>query len=153
MTTEDAWTRADITVLLCGGNQHAVRQRACDRAISPELVVHACQRALDIQSQSGEDPPSFEQWEATPPGCLDVRVFDQDQYWVDALRIPHRISDPHDMTDDYLHTLIGFLVDHAAHFLRGYTDYQPVEAHEPRQWLESTVLVRGLRAEMRCRAS
>ncbi|WP_133056236.1 hypothetical protein [Mycolicibacterium tusciae] len=67
------------------------------------------------------------------------------QYWVDALRVAHRINDPQDMTDAYLYALIEFLSNHAEHMLSGYRRMQPTAALEPREWLESTSLMRGLR--------
>lgn len=79
-------------------------------------------------------------------------MFDQHEYWIDALRIPHLISDRWDMTDSHLLELIAFLVAHADHLLGGYHRYQPIQDREPRQWIESTVLMRGLRDEMRTRA-
>jgi hypothetical protein len=56
------------------------------------------------------------------------------------------------MTDAYLFGLIEFLITHADHLLDGYRRYQPIEDNEPRQWIESTVLMRGLRDELRTRA-
>lgn len=35
-------------------------------------------------------------------------MLDQHEYWIDALRIPHLISDRWDMTDSYLLGLIEF---------------------------------------------
>lgn len=150
--TDDAWLAADAAVLLCGGNPRAVRQRANAHGISPELVEHACQRSLETLVESGDALLPFRRWEETPPGCLDVRVFDQVEYWIDALRIPHLIRDRQDMTDDDLAGLIEFLINHADHLLSGYRRYQPIEDNEPRQWIESTVLMRGLRDELRTRA-
>ena len=113
-----------------------MRERARARKVSAELVLYGCQRALDAQRCCGDDLAPFEQWDATPPGCLDVRVFDQDQIWVDALRAPHLITDRTDMTD------------HAEHMLRGYLRCYPIVVSDPRDWLESTVLMCGLRAEI-----
>lgn len=76
---------------------------------------------------------------------------DQHEYWIDALRIPHLISDRWDTTNSYLLELIEFLVTHADRLLNGYHRYQPIQDKEPRQWME-TVLMRGLRDEMRTRA-
>jgi hypothetical protein len=153
MTTDDFWARADLAVLLCGGSPQTVRERAHARAVSPELVEHACRQALDSQIQFGGETVPFQRWEATPPGCLDVRVFDQNRYWVDALRIPHVISDRRDMTDDYLHALIDFLARRVAYLMRGYLRWESVEEHEPPQWLESTILMQELRAEKRRRTT
>lgn len=60
-------------MLLCGGNTRAVRQRTNERGISPEHVQHACQRSLDTPMESEDALLPFRRWEATPPGCLDVR--------------------------------------------------------------------------------
>lgn len=125
-----------------------VRERARSRKVSAELVLYGCQRALDAQQFYGDGLAPFEQWDATAPGCLDVRVFDQDQIWVDALRVPHLITDRTDMTDDYLRTLVTFLTDHAEHMLRGYLRCYPIVVSDPRDWLESTALMRGLRTEI-----
>jgi hypothetical protein len=151
--TDGSWTWAGCVVALYGGNPSAVRERAAQRAVSAELILHACRRAADNAAATAGVLPPLELWEATPPGCLDVRVFDQDQYWVDAIRIPHAIADRHDMTDDYLSALVGFLVEHAEHMLRGYEHYQPTEGRQPCEWIESTVLMRGLRAEITRRNS
>jgi len=140
--------QAELAVLSCGGNPLTVRERAHERVMSPELVIHACRQALNINSDFADHTAPFVRWDAIAPGCLDVRVFDQDRYWVDALGIPHRIGDRQDMTDDYLHALIGFLVDHADYMLRGYARYCPISDTEPHQWIESTVLLRGLRTEI-----
>lgn len=56
-----------------------------------------------------------------------------------------------DTTNSYLLELIEFLVTHADRLLNGYHRYQPIQDKEPRQWME-TVLMRGLRDEMRTRA-
>jgi hypothetical protein len=148
MTVDPQWTVAQTCVVLWGGNPTAVRERARARKVSAELVLYGCQRALDAQRYYGDDLAPFEQWDATPPGCLDVRVFDQDQIWVDALRAPHLITDRNDMTDDYLRALVTFLTDHAEHMLRGYLRCYPIVESDPRDWLESTSLMRGLRAEI-----
>lgn len=148
MTVDPRWTVAQACVVLSGGNPAAVRQRARARKVSAELVLYGCQRALVAQRCCGDDLAPFEQWDASPPGCLDVRVFDQDQIWVDALRAPHLIADRNDMTDGYLRPLVTFLTDHAEHMLRGYLRCYPIVVSDPRDWLESTLLMRGLRAEI-----
>ena len=148
MTVDPQWVVAQAGVLLSGGNAAAVRERARARKVSAELVLYGCERALDAQRCYGDDLAPFEQWDATAPGCLDVRVFDQDQIWVDALRVPHLITDPTDMTDVYLRALVAFLADHAEHMLRGYLRCYPIVESDPSDWLESTSLMRGLRAEM-----
>jgi len=148
MTVDPQWTVAKAGVLLSGGNPAPVRELARARKVSAELVLYGCQRALVAQQFYGDDLAPFEEWDATAPGCLDVRVFDQDQIWVDALRAPHVITDRTDMTDDYLCALVTFLTDHVEHMLRGYMRCYPVVVFDPRDWLESTTLMRGLRAEI-----
>lgn len=88
--TDHSWLAAEIAVLLRGGNPRSVRQRANARGISPEHVQHACERSLDTPMESEDALLPFRRWEAPPPGCLDVRVLDQHEYWIDALCI--RIS-------------------------------------------------------------
>jgi hypothetical protein len=46
--------------------------------------------------------------DATVPGCLDVRVFDQNRIWIDAVRVRHVIADPTDMTDDWFRVRLMF---------------------------------------------
>lgn len=150
VTADQQWAAALAGVLLCGGNPTSVRERAFARKVSAELVLHGCQRALDAQQFYRDELAPFEECDATPPGCLDVRVFDQDQIWVDTLRVPHLIADRADMTDDYLHALVRFMSDHADHMLRGYLRCYPIVVSDARGWLESTTLMRGLRAEI-CR--
>ncbi len=152
MTDDMNWTQADVAVLLCGGNPRTVHERAYDRAMSPELILHACKQTLNAQNEFTDRCAPFSRWDAIAPGCLDVRVFDQARYWVDAVRIPHLISDRDDMTDNYLSSLIDFLIDHAEYMLRGYLRYRPIPISKPCQWMESTNLMRALRAETRTRA-
>lgn len=153
MTVDPPWAVAQASVLLSGGSPVVVRERARARKVSAELVRYGCQRALDAQQFYGDELAPFDEWDATAPGCLDVRVFDQDQIWVDALRAPHVITDRNDMTDDYLGALVTFLTDHVDHMLRGYLRCYPIVVSDPSYWLESTTLMRGLRAEIGRRAT
>jgi hypothetical protein len=153
MTVDPQWTAALASVLLSGGSPGLVRERARVRKVSAELVLYGCQRALDAQQLHGDELAPFDEWDATVPGCLDVRVFDQDQIWVDALRTPHVITDRNDMTDDYLRALVTFLTDHVEHMLRGYLRCYPIVVSDPSYWLESTALMRRLRAERGRRAT
>ena len=145
---DESWESALRLVELCGGHPQVVREGARTRSLSPELVAHACRKALDIAAREHYQPAPFRKWEATPPGRLDVQVFDQDQYWVDALRFPHVVSDRDDLADDYLCAVIGFLIEHVEYLHRGYRRYRATECSQPNAWLESTILMRGLRAEM-----
>lgn len=101
------------------------------------------------------------------PGALDLRVFDQDVYWVDGVGNPHRIDD---MSSDYVDNVVSMLAGradtfHKASMLReavqcvgdallgrvnslllvdelGTGSLDQVEAHA---WLNSTPLLRRLR--------
>jgi hypothetical protein len=103
-------------------------------------------------NEFADRPAPFSRWDATAPGCLDVRVFDQDRYWVDAPRIPHVIGDRDGMTDKYLRALIDILTAHAEYMLSGYLRYRPIPMSQPPQWMESTTLMCALRAEIQRRA-
>lgn len=139
-------------MLLCGGNPRAVRQRTNERGISPEHVQHACQRSLDNSWCPTTMPYCrFGGGRRPRQAAWTFGGLDQHEYWIDALRIPHLISDRWDTTNSYLLELIEFLVTHADRLLNGYHRYQPIQDKEPRQWME-TVLMRGLRDEMRTRA-
>lgn len=50
--------------------------------------------------------PPFTRWGQHPHGILDLRVFDQDIWWVDITQQPHRIEE---MSDAYVANVIGFL--------------------------------------------
>ncbi|MCU1393482.1 MAG: hypothetical protein JWM34_1910 [Ilumatobacteraceae bacterium] len=100
--------------------------------------------------------------------ALDLRVFDQTDWWVDRLGRPHRLDE---MTDDYRRNVIVFLTSfvdgfHAASALReaattlgdallGRVSYALLATDvgaprtldlEPISWLEATPLMRRLRA-------
>lgn len=102
------------------------------------------------------------------PGNLDLRVFDQDTYWVDITGTPHLLAD---MPDRYRRNVISHLRDNVLHHYSGavtrdaidmvldlYTGRpnatlmlseldQPTTADlDPHVWLESTPLMRRLRA-------
>lgn len=114
----------------------------------------------------GELP--FTHWGQHEHGTLDLRVFDQDVWWVDISQKPHRITD---MSDDYIRNVIGFLLNHCGYYylatlrrslysmlgdtLLGRPNADivaeelgapPLSALTPLTWLESTPLMRALRA-------
>ncbi|GAA8845090.1 hypothetical protein DUHN55_15200 [Helicobacter pylori] len=59
----------------------------------------------------GELP--FTAWGQHPDGTLDLRVFDQGVWWVDAQQRPHRIAK---LPPEYVANVIGYLEGHAEHF-------------------------------------
>ena len=97
-------------------------------------------------------------------GKLDIRVFDQDSWWVDRWGCAHELRS---MSSDYRANVLNFLYRYADEYhhativraalqaevdiARGLEplpclDAARINAQTPAQWLESTVLVRGLRA-------
>jgi hypothetical protein len=102
------------------------------------------------------------------PGQLDLRVFDQDTWWVDRTGAAHLLDE---MSDDYLRNVIGFLYERVAEYhaatccriacqaagdvLLGRVNGDLLTLQlggstvvdvEPRTWLESTPLLRRLLA-------
>ena len=55
----------------------------------------------------------FTNWGQFGPGALDLRVFDQGEYWVDRSGQPHRILE---MADAEARNILEFLRRHANHF-------------------------------------
>lgn len=117
----------------------------------------------------GELP--FTAWGQHPNGTLDLRVFDQGVWWVDARQRPHRINE---MSSEYLRNVLADLEIGAErlHFaivgklvLEDMTDLASgrlpgnavAEAFgatatadvSPAVWVASTPLVRALRAALR----
>jgi hypothetical protein len=103
-----------------------------------------------------------------PEGSLDLRVFDQDVYWVDIKRAPHFLTA---MSRDYISNVIGFLLEHVESYYvgtmrrmsiqaigdamlgGGYTAQNPevvsaIASLTPTEWLEQTTLMRGLRKRL-----
>lgn len=115
----------------------------------------------------GELP--FTAWGQHPYGSLDLRVFDQDVWWVDIAQRPHRIASP-EMSPDYIRNVIWFLTKDAKYFYyetmrrelasmagdlmlgRVPTELVAMAAGgpslndlTPEEWLEATTLMRALR--------
>jgi hypothetical protein len=113
----------------------------------------------------GELP--FTAWGQHEYGSLDLRVFDQDVWWVDIAQRPHRIGE---MSAEYIRNVIEFLVADAKYFyyqtmrrelaaVAGDLVLGRVSAElvamavggpsltdfTPEEWLESTTLMRALR--------
>jgi hypothetical protein len=101
------------------------------------------------------------------PGRLDLRVFDQDAYWVDMWGEPHLLDD---MTDEYRRNVIAHCETNAVSFHAGYAIKEAIEAVDatlngtanaallqldlgtpivadldPTTWLNATPLIRRLR--------
>lgn len=76
---------------------------------------------------------------------MDARVFDQESHWLDADGILHRIVD---ISDAHLKNTIDFLVMAPDLCLREYRHFADVPTGtEPQEWVESTVVMKALRAE------
>lgn len=114
-----------------------------------------------------EDDAPFEAFGQYGVGRMDLRVFDQDRYWVDVVGRPFRLEM---MSEEYRKNVIDFLLRHQRGFhlkyamgeifdsvvnlARGEPDWSQVAYefglpfagdHESRWWLESTPLMRRLR--------
>ena len=101
-------------------------------------------------------------------GALDKRVFEQDTYWVDITGTPHLLTD---MSPDYRTNVIAFLIAGAPGFWLGAVERlvvtltgdlalgrvsgdllaaslgdTPLHEMTPQEWLDSTPLMRRLRA-------
>ncbi|MHA3838270.1 hypothetical protein ACXR8F_21360 [Terrabacter sp. AAH1] len=119
----------------------------------------------DADLWPGELP--FTAWRQHECGTLDLRVFDQDVWWVNIAQQPHPLEG---MSLEYISNVIGFLEAHVEYFyvltvrreiLQRYGDAMlgRVSAEavaeaagatslcqlSPREWLESTPLMRRLR--------
>ena len=119
----------------------------------------------------GELP--FTAWGQHGSGVLDLRVFDQDIWWVDIKEVPHRLVE---MSDEYLSNVIGFLLAYAEHFhadtvmrwrlqecgdnllgrpsgeaLARAAGVPDLAELAPEVWLESTPLMRALRRTLASR--
>lgn len=109
----------------------------------------------------------FTAWGQYEHGCLDLRVFDQDVWWVDIAQRPHRLAD---MSEEYIANVIAFLEQNRDYFYAQTTRYRAVQmagdlllgrvpdevvagelgapAHtelSPETWLNGTSLMRALR--------
>ncbi len=131
------WTDVADAVKAVGGHPAYAIERARQSGTSPELVLEGVRRALDFEGYG-----DFEDWEATPPGCIDTRVFMQSTWWVDVLRRPHRIVE---MPREYRHNVIEFLRRDAEYFYERYRTGHPViEYRNANDWLDGTPLMQAL---------
>lgn len=112
----------------------------------------------------------FTAWDQYPPGVIDLRVFDQGVWWVDVNRQPHLLTE---MSLMYLINVIAHLEERAALFhlatqsrllVESVTDVlsgrvptewcaqaagaTPLSMVTATVWLESTPLMRALRAKV-----
>jgi hypothetical protein len=123
----------------------------------------------DADLWPGELP--FTAWGQHEYGTLDLRVFDQDVWWVDIEQRPHRLTE---MSDEYIANVIAHLQTHAKMHYHGTLRRACLQIHgdlllgriptevvadalgatpltdlTPQEWLEGTPLMRALR----CRAA
>lgn len=122
---------------------------------------------MDSRSKGNYEVGPFEQFGQFGPGRIDMRVFDQDAYWVDSDGVGHALSD---MSEEYLRNVVSFLEDSSCRFhirsgvrevveslvsaLSAQTPWLALADElgisriidtDALVWLESTPLMRGLR--------
>lgn len=89
-------------------------------------------------------------------GTLNLDVFDQDEVWLDVVGVPHLL---HEMTITYRANVINHVLQRAEYFyqakleqrhiaelLAAHQDDEPPLPEDPLEWIESTPLMRRLRA-------
>ena len=143
------WLEVVGASISSGGNPSMILKVAKMNNVSSEVVMEGFNRALKKFDERGDgDLEEFTDWEVTPPGKLDLRVFNQDVWWVDVLRTPHLISDKTSLTDEHLENLLDWLSANVLSLSEGYAFAfdKPLQVN-PIEWLEQTTLVRSLRAE------
>ncbi|WP_201465293.1 hypothetical protein [Janibacter melonis] len=121
------------------------------------------------------DEQPFTAWGQHPHGTLDLRVFDQDVWWVDIEQQPHRLAE---MSVAHLDNVIAHLLANVDSFYyatvrrlvitrigESILDLPPAPVgsdatvsssqagHIPLVWLEQTTLMRGLIDERATRPS
>jgi len=143
------WEEVLAHAVASGVDGEGLIARAQARGVSAELVIEAFRRADQLGQEfdrRGLLPP-FEAFEAFPPGSIDVRVFDQEVWWVDVLRIPYRICFPQSFTDEHLLNVVAYLVENAEDHHRAYGLTVPwgTVPTDPTRWLEQTILMRALK--------
>ncbi|TRW45593.1 hypothetical protein [Georgenia yuyongxinii] len=106
----------------------------------------------------GELP--FEAYGQFGPGRMDLRVFDLDQVWVDIVGVPHAL---HEMSLEQRSNVTAHVLQYADHYRAAvardaFTEavvalidgtrapHVPDLPADPREWVESTPLMRRLRA-------
>ena len=145
----DDWATVGAIAIVLGVELDSldhVIDRSVKNGVSAEVVLEGYRRTIEFWST--HEHYDFTDIEACPPGLLDLRVLDQDAIWVDVLRTPHRIGDRDDVTDDYLANIIGWLQHNADSLAEGWAHMHDLAATaNPEQWLDSTVLMRGLRTQ------
>jgi hypothetical protein len=133
------------------GNSREVLRRASIDGVPVEDVARALSRADASRAiDSVEDLPPFASGEAIAPGTIDLRVFDQTTWWVDVLARPHALTA---MSTTYLQNVIEVLRERAATLCEAY-HLKLRGTHVPADneaWMESTPLMRSLRAELNSR--
>jgi len=140
----DEWAYLMAVIAAAGGNSAEVKRRASLDGVSVEVVAATFIRHLRYIKEMGVTVPQFEHLEALPPGVVDLRVFDQDVWWVDVLRRPHVIAD---MSLNYLDNVVGMLILNVAQYFAHYYANDPREANwvDMSIWLESTPPMVALR--------
>ena len=146
--TSDTLRNNYITAITDGDNKAA---RTLGRQLN--LPRHTITTHLAARHHADTDwlPDEFTNFLALPPGRFDPRVFNQDTWWVDSLRQPHRITDTTDFNDAHLTATIGFLEANAWRWAEPHDYNNPNITTD--EWLYTTPLMRALRAELRARTN
>ena len=143
------WETVVGIVEAAGLNGVELAATAYRRGVSAEAVLEGIMRTIELGAERGDgDPYPFTIFEATPPGMVDLRVLDQETWWVDQLRVPHLIQDRDDFTDHYLANVIRHLIRMADFYWLHVIRYEPeAAASEPVCWMKATILMGALRQE------
>jgi hypothetical protein len=148
----DGWASVRDYARTLGTDGELIIRESQRRRMSPEQVEEAFGRAAAYARDPHEGAVPFTEFAARPPGFCDIRVFDQAQWWVDVMRVPHRLTE---LDDAYLNNLTAFLIDKAAWFRCSYMRAYPASdpGASPGSWLEGTTLMLALRREQGRRAT
>lgn len=145
------WELVSTVIDALGGNSLEVRRRAMLNLVSVEVVSEGLNRSIRhaIEFPDFDDEP-FDPWQSGVPWRLDLRVFDQGEWWVDVLRRPYRLVE---MSTEYLRNVQALLrVKSSSLFdsyhLRFTTPAPPVTSSE---WVDSTDLMRAIGTEITAR--
>jgi hypothetical protein len=146
----EGWDEVRRATNLAGYDSRELIRRSKEQFVSAEVLLEGIHRSAAVRAQArNRHLPPFGNFDAIPPGRIDLRVLDQSEFWVDIFAVPHRIGDRADFTDDYLRNVIKSLLNDRVRLTRTYGEAFPERARtgSVRDWLEATPLMLGLRAE------
>lgn len=142
----DPWWMVRLFAELLDTDADYLVREAERHSVSPRELTGKFENAL---AAGAHDPP-FDEWAAVPPGKVDLRVFDQDVWWVDVFRRPHRIAHRYDLHDDHLLNVVLYLRAGAQRFHAEYVEFvgRRSEWPSPDYWLAQTKLMIALSTEI-----